>query len=116
MPPGLPLNFLKLEQQLMSYRSMHTVSEAHMRAQQINWFNIFVSESFLAMPPGFPLEFLRLEELLMTYRSVHIVIGASALALRYARGLIFSAFHRHPIFVGVCQRNHLDWTNRFRIT
>ena len=78
MPPGLPLNFLKLEQQLMSYRSMHTVSEAHTRAQQINWFNIFVFESFLAMPPGFPLEFLRLEELLMTYRPVHIVIRVSA--------------------------------------
>ena len=80
VPPGLPLNFLKLEQQLMSYRSMHTLSEAHTRPQQINWFNIFVTESFLAMPPGFPLEFLHLEELLMTYRFVHIVIGASARA------------------------------------
>ena len=76
------------------------MSEAHTRAQQIKWLNIFVSESLLALPPGFPLEFLHLEELLMTYRSVHVVIGASACALRYAKGLILSAFHRHPIFVG----------------
>ena len=35
-------------------------------AQQIKWFNIFVSEALLALPPSFPLEFLHLEELLMT--------------------------------------------------
>ena len=68
------------------------MSEAHTRAQQIKWLNIFVSESLLALPPGFPLEFLHLEELLMTYWSEHVVMGASALALRYTRGLIFSAF------------------------
>ena len=55
-----------------------TVSEAHTCAQQIKWFNIFVSESLLALPPGLPLEFLQLEKLLMSYRSVHVVIDERA--------------------------------------
>ena len=84
---------------LFSYSVINETSYAYLSG------DIFLKVIFQEIP-GFPLEFLHLEELLMTYRSVHVVIGASARALRCARGLIFSVFHRHPIFVGVCQRNH----------
>ena len=82
--------------------------------QQIKWFNIFVSESLLALPPGFPLEFLHLEELLMTYWSVHVVIGASALALRYARGLIFFSISSASNFRGGLPKESLRLDQSFQ--
>ena len=83
-------------------------------AQQIKWFNIFVSEALLALPPSFPLEFLHLEELLMTYWSVYVVIGASALALRYARGLIFFSISSASNFRGGLPKESLRLDQSFQ--
>ena len=95
LPPGLPFKFLQLELLMMSYRSEHARNRE---------FTNYVYETPLTLSAGLPLEFLQLEELLMSYRSVHVVINVRA--RRCARGLIFSAFHRHPIFMGVCRQNN----------
>ena len=85
-------------------------------------FCVFFRNSFpklrgkvtLALPPSFPLEFLHLEELLMTYWSVHVVIGASALALRYARGLIFFSISSASNFRGGLPKESLRLDQSFQ--
>ena len=50
----------------------------------------------------------------MTYWSEHVVIGASALALRYTRGLIFSAFSSASNFRGGLPKESLRLDQSFQ--
>ena len=50
----------------------------------------------------------------MTYWSVHVVIGASALALRYARGLIFFSISSASNFRGGLPKESLRLDQSFQ--
>ena len=47
--------------------------------------------------------------------AMRIIQSLRARARRRARGLIFSPFYQNQNFMGVCQRNHQDPTERCRV-
>ena len=118
MPPGLPLNFLKLEQQLMSYRSMHTrgtqwVKRTRAHSRLNGSIYLFLKHSWHCLQVSL-WNFCIWRSFWWPHISVHVVIGASALALRYARGLIFFSISSASNFRGGLPKESLRLDQSFQ--